>query len=93
MVKTKIITNRKTKKNDEKNKKLKNKKTDGQYACNVCTKLFKHWNSLDKHLRTHLYPENVTLFPYRCDKCNKTFSKIQNMNTHRALIHELLPIT
>lgn len=63
---------------------------DFKNSCAVCSKIFKHRKSLDKHLRGHLSPENIILFQFECDKCNKKFSKKQNMNTHRALIHGIL---
>lgn len=44
---------------------------------------------LNKHLMKHLLPEKQITNPYKCDKCDKTFAKVQNMNTHRALLHEL----
>lgn len=66
------------------------KKSKGcSHNCGICSKSFYHLKSLDKHLTKHLLPENRTLHSYQCDQCDKTFTKEKNMNTHRALIHDL----
>lgn len=75
----------------EENRK-KEKSHRKKYTCAICSKLFKHCDSFTKHLRCHLKPQNVDFFPFKCNICNKTFSKRQNMNTHRALIHGVLEL-
>lgn len=75
----------------EENRKKKKSHHD-KYTCSICSKLFKHCDSFNKHLRSHLKPENIVFFSFKCDICNKTFSKKQNMTTHRALIHGLLEL-
>lgn len=87
MTRKKAVNNTEQYANINKNKK---KRDFTKNICAVCSKSFKHFNTLNKHLRSHLLPENVVIHPFQCDKCNKTFPKLQNMNTHRALIHGVL---
>jgi len=83
-------TGKKALKNTEINKNINKNKNVDKNVCAVCSKSFKHFNTLNKHLRSHLLPKNLVIHPFKCEKCDKTFPKIQNMNTHRALIHGVL---
>lgn len=82
-IRSKQIENKKRETNSSQN-------STKSYPCNVCLKTYKHPNSLNKHLRSHLSPENRVLYPFQCDNCDKKFAKIQNMKTHRALVHSIL---
>lgn len=76
------------------NKKKSSDREESQkiaHKCSICSEVFKHSKSLKKHLISHLFSNNVK-FPFKCDKCNKTFTQKRNMNTHRALIHGVLEI-
>jgi DNA-directed RNA polymerase subunit RPC12/RpoP len=67
----------------------KKKSKSDSHICGVCSKSFNYLKALDKHLTAHLSPKNRIVYPYKCDECNKIFTKVQNMNTHRALVHDL----
>ena len=54
------------------------------FKCNVCSKLFKEENNLQRHV-AHFHSTQELL---KCDDCNKTFKTKNYFNTHIRKVHK-----
>ena len=56
------------------------------YQCKDCGKQLSSLNALKLHeLKIHI-EKDLRLF--KCDKCERSFNAIQNLNRHRKTVHE-----
>merc|ERR1719354_544700 len=57
-----------------------NEQTDGEYKCDICTKIFKHTSHLVNHMRTHTDER-----PFECDLCDMSFKMKTHLDRHRRV--------
>lgn len=55
-------------------------------TCLVCSEVFQHWNTLQRHLQTH-----VDFRPFSCEICNRTFYSQSKLKRHAVIHNDIKP--
>lgn len=74
---TYISESRKRKRKPGEDTKRKRQKLENAFICDLCDRVYKHKNSLHRHLHSHFSTFN-------CEKCNKTFTRKTTLNKHKC---------
>lgn len=55
-------------------------------SCLVCNMSCQHWNTLQRHLQTH-----IEFRPFACDICNRTFYSQSKLKRHQVIHNDIKP--
>ena len=58
-----------------------------EYPCNICNKVYKSYNGLDRHKKVHTEAPNQ----YECDICHKMFAQNATMQRHKRIHLNIKP--
>lgn len=67
------------------NRDIKNRHmAEKRLSCAICSKGFNDGFDLKRHIRTH-----TGVQPYKCDDCEKAFTQLGSLESHRLKIHNI----
>ena len=68
------------------NEYYRHQKGDVGAMCLVCSAPCQHWNTLQRHLQTH-----INFRPFACDSCGRTFYSQSKLKRHQVIHNEVKP--
>ena len=55
-------------------------------VCRVCNNTYRHWNTLQRHLQSH-----IDFRPFVCDTCGRTFYSQSKLKRHQVIHSDIKP--